>query len=272
MDSKKNTRYAYLSDLVATTMQATDVFTFYRNTPADPIKYAVTTITAADLATALGGGGGAVNPTSGYLPYNNTGTFADSFLFQDATDLHIVDTKFLSSANGQIQQDFGSGISWQITTDAGIGLQSTIYIDLNQIHLTTPAGYINLEPTYLLLNNGTQITFTSPLYNFSTATLSTVPYFDSLKNLVSSAVTPTELGYLSGATSNIQIQINGLLPGTGWALLGNAGTNPATDFIGTTDAVALHFRVNNQPSGIIDPILNNTALGYTVFQNNTIGT
>lgn len=39
-------------------------------------------------------------------------------------------------------------------------------------------------------------------------TASTVPYFDANKNIVSSAVTPTELGYLSGSESNIQDQIN----------------------------------------------------------------
>lgn len=36
---------------------------------------------------------------------------------------------------------------------------------------------------------------------FSFATASTVPYFDSNKDLISSAVTPTELGLLSGKTS-----------------------------------------------------------------------
>jgi hypothetical protein len=41
----------------------------------------------------------------------------------------------------------------------------------------------------------------------SSQTASTVPYLDASKNLTSSAVTPTELGYLSGATSNIQTQI-----------------------------------------------------------------
>ncbi|MBK8339430.1 MAG: hypothetical protein IPK99_05210 [Flavobacteriales bacterium] len=33
--------------------------------------------------------------------------------------------------------------------------------------------------------------------------------------------------------------------GSGWGLLGNAGTNPATNFVGTTDAQALRFRVNS---------------------------
>lgn len=33
--------------------------------------------------------------------------------------------------------------------------------------------------------------------------------------------------------------------GDDWALLGNAGTNPATNFLGTTDAQDLVFRTNN---------------------------
>lgn len=44
---------------------------------------------------------------------------------------------------------------------------------------------------------------------FDYATATTVPYFDASKNLISSAVTPTELGYLSGVTSAIQTQLNG---------------------------------------------------------------
>jgi hypothetical protein len=40
-------------------------------------------------------------------------------------------------------------------------------------------------------------------------TASTVPYTDSGKQFTSSAVTPTELGFVSGVTSSIQTQING---------------------------------------------------------------
>lgn len=40
------------------------------------------------------------------------------------------------------------------------------------------------------------------------ATASTVPVFNSSKNIVSSSVTATELGYVSGVTSNIQTQLN----------------------------------------------------------------
>jgi|GEM_PF-1767098 len=44
----------------------------------------------------------------------------------------------------------------------------------------------------------------------ATLTALTVPYLDASKNLTSSTVTPTELGYLSGVTSAVQTQMNGL--------------------------------------------------------------
>jgi hypothetical protein len=67
-----------------------------------------------------------------------------------------------------------------------------------------------------VMNAGTQTiagakTFSSAPV-FSSLTLSTVPYLDASKILTSSAVTPTELGYLSGVTSAIQTQIAGLSP------------------------------------------------------------
>jgi len=43
---------------------------------------------------------------------------------------------------------------------------------------------------------------------FSGGTANTVPYLNGSKGLVSSAVTPTELGYLTGVTSAIQTQLN----------------------------------------------------------------
>lgn len=43
---------------------------------------------------------------------------------------------------------------------------------------------------------------------FNTQTATTVPYLDATKKLISSAVTPTELGYVSGVTSAIQTQLD----------------------------------------------------------------
>jgi len=57
----------------------------------------------------------------------------------------------------------------------------------------------------------------------------------------------------------------------GWSLTGNAGTDVATHFIGTTDNVGLKFKVNNIPSGEIDPILSNTSFGYQSAPSLTTG-
>ncbi|MHB8261550.1 MAG: beta strand repeat-containing protein [Bacteroidia bacterium] len=58
-----------------------------------------------------------------------------------------------------------------------------------------------------------------------------------------------------------------VVPAPAWALLGNAGTIAATNFIGTTDAVALNFRTNNQKSGVIDPA-GATFFGYQAGNSN----
>lgn len=46
-----------------------------------------------------------------------------------------------------------------------------------------------------------------------------------------------------------------------WTLVGNAGTNPASNFVGTTDNNALVFRVNNRRAGYLGNNTN-TYLGY----------
>ncbi len=73
---------------------------------------------------------------------------------------------------------------------------------------------------------------------------------------------------------------------SGWGLTGNAGINPAVNFIGTTDNQPLRFRVNNINAGMVTQGntsfgLNafnisasgqyNTATGRSALQNNTSG-
>lgn len=58
------------------------------------------------------------------------------------------------------------------------------------------------------VNTESQITMEDTT-RFSSGTASTVPYLDASKDLVSSSVTPAELGYLSGVSSSIQTQIDG---------------------------------------------------------------
>jgi hypothetical protein len=58
---------------------------------------------------------------------------------------------------------------------------------------------------------------------------------------------------------------------TGWSLTGNSGTNPATNFIGTTNAQPLRFRVNNAWAGEIHPTTGNVFFGAGAGKTNTTG-
>jgi len=67
-------------------------------------------------------------------------------------------------------------------------------------------------------------------------------------------------------TANTFFFFNGLAwvpiaSGSGWGLAGNGGTNPTTNFIGTTDNAALIFRTNNQTAGRLDHINSNAFFG-----------
>lgn len=80
----------------------------------------------------------------------------------------------------------------------------------------TELGYISGVSSALQTQLGTKAPLASPAFTtsarFSYGTASTVPYWDSNKDLISSAVTPTELGYVSGVTSAIQTQFAAKAP------------------------------------------------------------
>jgi hypothetical protein len=55
----------------------------------------------------------------------------------------------------------------------------------------------------------------------------------------------------------------------GWLLNGNTGTNPSTNFIGTTDNKDLVFKVNNNIAGLLDYSYSNAFFGVFAGINNT---
>jgi hypothetical protein len=59
-------------------------------------------------------------------------------------------------------------------------------------------------------------------------------------------------------------------PYSGWNLTGNASTDPATNFIGTTDDKALVFKVNGQKAGEVSSGFN-TSFGYQTLNSSTTG-
>ena len=67
--------------------------------------------------------------------------------------------------------------------------------------------------------------------------------------------------YVYDGTNWIEVTTPSVTPVSAWLLTGNTGTNPATDFVGTTDNVPLKFKVNNITSGGIYPANGNVAIG-----------
>jgi hypothetical protein len=67
--------------------------------------------------------------------------------------------------------------------------------------------------------------------------------------------------------------LHGGLHAQSWNLTGNAATTPGTHFVGTTDAKALMFKVNNQRSAIIDfaEVKANTSFGFQALKSPTTG-
>ncbi|HMC98811.1 MAG TPA: hypothetical protein VKH37_01615, partial [Ferruginibacter sp.] len=65
-------------------------------------------------------------------------------------------------------------------------------------------------------------------------------------------------------TLTLTIGILSMSNGQNWAITGNASTNPPTHFLGTTDAKALVFKVNNSFSGLLDYNVStaNTTFGF----------
>jgi len=94
----------------------------------------------------------------------------------------------------------------------------------------------------------------------------------------------TAFGYYNG--SNWLFLKRSMDTSYDWNTRGNAGTNPGTDFIGTTDNNPLYFRVDNLPTGKIDNKnifwgnnsgtantggYSNVAIGTRALVNNTVG-
>lgn len=159
------------------------------------------------------GGSGSPGGSTTQLQYNNSGSFGGiSGATTDGTavtyttgNLKGADIKASSSGGLQILSNNGTVASLH---GAGGGANNTFYGDVK--------------------------------LDYATAT--TVPYLDASKNLISSAVTPTELGYVSGVTSSIQTQLNAKGAGT---VTNVSSTNGAlTVANGTTTPV---LTVNSAP-------------------------
>lgn len=165
------------------------------------------------------GGSGTIN----YLPkFTAAGTLSNSIIFDDGTNIGIGDatpTALFTVGNGDLFQVNASGAiaaATGITTSGNIRINATQGV-AGQLQLRNPAGTFQS-----VLRAGAQnadIIYTLPI------------------------TAPTAGQLLSSDASGTMSWVTG--GGSGWALTGNASTNPASQFIGTTDAQAFVIRTNN---------------------------
>lgn len=117
---------------------------------------------------------------------------------------------FAATQNGNTVLVSYIGLGSEIAAEDINELQEPVGIALNldgslTSHIVKPASISNsVSDDFSFPHN---VTVSNSLI-VSSATASTVPYFDASKILVSSVVSPTELGYVSGVTSAIQTQLN----------------------------------------------------------------
>lgn len=114
-----------------------------------------------------------------------------------------------------------------------------------------------------------------------TETASTVPYLDANKKLVSSDVTPTELDYLDGVTSNIQTQLDAKASIAAPTFTTNittplviGGTSASstlslqsTSGVGTTDAILFKVGNNGATTAMIVGTAGRVGIGRTATTN-----
>jgi hypothetical protein len=163
-----------------------------RHNVAGSTTYGIFFDTTATHGKVIGGeyefvAGGYLNP----FQINNTSTIGLTYSYA---------TNKISASN--LHHDTLTGLSdddhSQYTLLAGRSGGQTLYGG------TAASGNLTLYSTSdvtkgkIILSDSTRLSY---------ATATTVPYLDANKDLTSSAVTPTELGYLSGVTSAVQTQL-----------------------------------------------------------------
>ena len=174
--------------------------------------------------------------TSGNIPlFNAAKNIVNSRVTQTLSSVKVPSpdgTSYLEVKNGSVNLEMFSGgkVANLLLEDAGRAIMS--YDD------GIGSAYLQMDQIYATLSHNNTIDLDAPNIAISQLTANTVPYLDGSKRLRSSAVTGTELGRLSGITSNVQTQldskgtVNSIIAGTG--LSGGTITNTGTISLANT--------------------------------------
>lgn len=142
-----------------------------------------------------------------------------------------------------------------ITTNSGTAqftisaVSQALSISGNTLFLSDGGGNVQLPMTSLSAGNNISLTGTAPAYTVSSPT----PTFNTSGNVNVSGTWPNPNISVPGQTlslSGSSLSLSGgggtvNLGSSGWAVNGNSGTSPPSDFLGTTDAAALVFKTAN---------------------------
>jgi hypothetical protein len=186
-----------------------------------------------------------------------TGSGSVTFILNGTAGTTSLNNSPLKITNTSNQLILGGGNNVTITAPAPATTSRTVTIpDLSGDY--SVVGTIGSQTIA-----GTKTFSAAPV--ISALTASTIPYLDASKVLTSSAVTPTELGYLSGVTSAIQTQLGTKAPiasptftGTVAGLQNN--TNGTTTLFvanddNTSDATIARFTIETGGASAGDPVI-----------------
>jgi len=176
------------------------------------------------------------SPSLAFLSETTMGLFRNApsameFVVGGTAVVQITSTATTFMSNGVYNTTGSASVpsySFSGSSNAGMYLNG-----LNDIGFTT-AGILAMD-----IDASQVAHFANPPI-FTSLTASTVPFLNASKVLTSSAVTPTELGFLSGVTSAVQTQINAKATGTITAASANRLTyySSATTLAGVTAITA----------------------------------
>lgn len=230
-------------------------------------------LTNPPLTTVLASG----NSTFGYSILVNTGdkirfgTGAVGELFYDNSGASVT----LNNTTSSDYLNFYDAGTFKLKSPVGAissdGIGNAVQLDWNesgnQMQFFNLNGQVGVYTGNALLYHDTSVQLTAPTINYgiptsihnfsgSSITASRVATFDGSSNLVSSSVTLIELGYLSGAASNLQNQINNINSGLSWKVAARVMStsnvtiaSPGVSVDGVTMAVNDRFVANGQSTG-----------------------
>jgi hypothetical protein len=142
----------------------------------------------------------------------------------------------INTANPGTTLDVNGAITNRETAVAVTGNAATVPANISQVQLTGAATASVTITAPAAPNAGQRLI----IYNNTTGSFGAVLNGFSISNGQA-----MEFAYSNGGWRATNNGISSGLLSSAWNILGNAGTNPATNFLGTTDGQGLAFRTNN---------------------------